>query len=164
MKIISQVGKTRLAGLWRSSKWMLAIIIPIIGAIQLAGLSTGQPVKAQSVTEQKGNDIVQLVHIPVIASHGSAEGQYMTPEDYEKQKNSPSYYEYTYKDTDYAGTVMALTRDGRLFTWGSNIGGNVGMGVDCPTVNNDKTTTIVRRPPATTASHKISPNTSVARR
>ena len=147
MKIISRVGKTRLAGLWRSSKWMLAIIIPIIGAIQLAGLSTGQPVKAQPATEQKGNDIVQLVHIPVIASHGSAEGQYMTPEDYEKQKNSPSYYEYTYKDTDYAGTVMALTRDGRLFTWGSNIGGNVGMGVDCPTVNNDKTTTIIRRPP-----------------
>ena len=147
MKIISRVGKTRLAGLWRSSKWMLAITIPILGAIQLAGLSTGQPVKAQSVTEQKGNDIVQLVHIPVIASHGSAEGQYMTPEDYEKQKNSPSYYEYTYKDTDYAGTVMALTRDGRLFTWGSNIGGNVGMGVDCPTVNNDKTTTIIRRPP-----------------
>lgn len=147
MKIISRVGKTRLAGLWRSSKWMLAIIIPIISAIQLAGLSTGQPVKAQSATEQKGNDMVQLVHIPVIASHGSAEGQYMTPEDYEKQKNSPSYYEYTYKDTDYAGTVMALTRDGRLFTWGSNIGGNVGMGVDCPTVNNDKTTTIIRRPP-----------------
>lgn len=147
MKIISRVGKTRLARLWRSSKWMLAIIIPIIGAIQLAGLSTGQPVKAQPATEQKGNDIVQLVHIPVIASHGSAEGQYMTPEDYEKQKNSPSYYEYTYKDTDYAGTVMALTRDGRLFTWGSNIGGNVGMGVDCPTVNNDKTTTIIRRPP-----------------
>lgn len=147
MKIISRVGKTRLAGLWRSSRWMLAIIIPIIGAIQLAGLSTGQPVKAQSATEQKGNDIVQLVHIPVIASHGSAEGQYMTPEDYEKQKNGPSYYEYTYKDTDYAGTVMALTRDGRLFTWGSNIGGNVGMGVDCPTVNNDKTTTIIRRPP-----------------
>ena len=147
MKIISRVGKTRLARLWRSSKWMLAIIIPIIGAIQLAGLSTGQPVKAQPATEQKGNDIVQLVHIPVIASHGSAEGQYMTPEDYEKQKNSPSYYEYTYKDTDYAGTVMALTRDGRLFTWGSNIGGNVGMGVDCPAVNNDKTTTIIRRPP-----------------
>lgn len=147
MKIISRVGKTRLAGLWRSSGWIPAIIIPIIGAIQLAGLSTGQPVKAQSATEQKGNDIVQLVHIPVIASHGSAEGQYMTPEDYEKQKNSPSYYEYTYKDTDYAGTVMALTRDGRLFTWGSNIGGNVGVGVDCPTVNNDKTTTIIRRPP-----------------
>ena len=147
MKIISRVGKTRLAGLWRSSKWMLAIIIPTISAIQLAGLSTGQPVKAQPATEQKGNDIVQLVHIPVIASHGSAEGQYMTPEDYEKQKNSPSYYEYTYKDTDYASTVMALTRDGRLFTWGSNIGGNVGMGVDCPTVNNDKTTTIIRRPP-----------------
>ena len=147
MKIISRVGKTRLAGLWRSSKWIPAIIIPIISAIQLAGLSIGQPVKAQPATEQKGNDIVQLVHIPVIASHGSAEGQYMTPEDYEKQKNSPSYYEYTYKDTDYAGTVMALTRDGRLFTWGSNIGGNVGMGVDCPTVNNDKTTTIIRRPP-----------------
>ena len=147
MKIISRVGKTRLAGLWRSSGWIPAIIIPIIGAIQLAGLSTGQPVKAQSATEQKGNDIVQLVHIPVIASHGSAEGQYMTPEDYEKQKNGPSYYEYTYKDTDYAGTVMALTRDGRLFTWGSNIGGNVGVGVDCPTVNNDKTTTIIRRPP-----------------
>ena len=86
MKIISRVGKTRLAGLWRSSGWIPAIIIPIIGAIQLAGLSTGQPVKAQSATEQKGNDIVQLVHIPVIASHGSAEGQYMTPEDYEKQK------------------------------------------------------------------------------
>ncbi len=147
MKIISRVGKTRLAGLWRSSKWIPAIIIPIISAIQLAGFSAGQPVKAQPATEQKGNDIVQLVHIPVIASHGSAEGQYMTPEDYEKQKNSPSYYEYTYKDTDYAGTVMALTRDGRLFTWGSNIGGNVGMGVDCPTVNNDKTTTIIRRPP-----------------
>lgn len=146
MKIISRVSKTRLAKLWRSSKWMLAIIIPILGAIQLAGLSTGQPVKAQSVTEQKGNDIVQLVHIPVIASDGSAEGQYMTPEDYEKQKNGSSH-EYTYKDTDYAGTVMALTRDGRLFTWGSNIGGNVGVGVDCPTVNNEKTTTIIRRPP-----------------
>ena len=146
MKIISRVGKTRLAGLWRSSKWMLAIIIPIIGAIQLAGFSTGQPVKAQSATEQKGNDIVQLVHIPVIANYGSAEGQYMTPEDYEKQKNDSSH-EYTYKDTDYAGTVMALTRDGRLFTWGSNIGGNVGVGVDCPTVNNEKTTTIIRRPP-----------------
>ncbi len=53
MKIISRVGKTRLAGLWRSSKWMLAIIIPIIGAIQLAGLSTGQPVKAQPAAEQK---------------------------------------------------------------------------------------------------------------
>ena len=146
MKIISRVGKTRLAKLWRSSKWMLAIIIPIIGAIQLAGLSIGQPVKAQSAAEQKGNDIVQLVHIPVIASDGSAEGQYMTPEDYEKQKNDSSH-EYTYKDTDYAGTVMALTRDGRLFTWGSNIGGNVGVGVDCPTVNNEKTTTIIRRPP-----------------
>lgn len=146
MKIISRVGKTKLAKLWRSSRWTLAIIIPIIGAIQLASLSASQPVRAQSATEQKGNDIVQLVHIPVIANFGATYGLYITPADYEKWQNDPTY-SHTYKDTDYAGTVMALTRDGRLFAWGSNIGGNVGVGVDCPTVKDYEALTIIKRPP-----------------
>lgn len=63
-------------------------------------------------TGSEPDPIVQLVHIPAVingAINGMAEN-------------------LTAKDTDYAGTVMALTQSGRVFAWGNNYAGSVGVG------------------------------------
>ena len=63
-------------------------------------------------TGSQPDPIVQLVHIPAVingAINGMAEN-------------------LTAKDTDYAGTVMALTQSGRVFAWGNNYAGSVGVG------------------------------------
>lgn len=63
-------------------------------------------------TGNEPDPIVQLVHIPAVingAINGMAEN-------------------LTAKDTDYAGTVMALTQSGRVFAWGNNYAGSVGVG------------------------------------
>ena len=63
-------------------------------------------------TGSQPDPIVQLVHIPAVingAINGRAEN-------------------LTAKDTDYAGTVMVLTQSGRVFTWGNNYAGSVGVG------------------------------------
>ena len=63
-------------------------------------------------TGSQPDPIVQLVHIPAVingAINGMAEN-------------------LTAKDTDYAGTVMVLTQSGRVFAWGNNYAGSVGVG------------------------------------
>ena len=63
-------------------------------------------------TGSQPDPIIQLVHIPAVingAINGRAEN-------------------LTAKDTDYAGTVMVLTQSGRVFTWGNNYAGSVGVG------------------------------------
>ena len=63
-------------------------------------------------TGSQPDPIVQLVHIPAVingAINGRAEN-------------------LTAKDTDYAGTVMVLTQSGRVFAWGNNYAGSVGVG------------------------------------
>ena len=63
-------------------------------------------------TGSQPDPIIQLVHIPAVingAINGRAEN-------------------LTAKDTDYAGTVMALTQSGRVFAWGNNYAGSVGVG------------------------------------
>ena len=63
-------------------------------------------------TGSQPDPIIQLVHIPAVIN-GAING------DYEN---------LTAKDTDYAGTVMALTQSGRVFAWGNNYAGSVGVG------------------------------------
>ena len=63
-------------------------------------------------TGSQPDPIIQLVHIPAVingAINGRAEN-------------------LTAKDTDYAGTVMVLTQSGRVFAWGNNYAGSVGVG------------------------------------
>ena len=63
-------------------------------------------------TGSEPDPIIQLVHIPAVingAINGRAEN-------------------LTAKDTDYAGTVMVLTQSGRVFAWGNNYAGSVGVG------------------------------------
>lgn len=63
-------------------------------------------------TGSQPDPIVQLVHIPAVIN-GAING------------NSENL---TAKDTDYAGTVMVLTQSGRVFAWGNNYAGSVGVG------------------------------------
>ncbi len=63
-------------------------------------------------TGSQPDPIVQLIHIPAVIN-GAING------------NSENL---TAKDTDYAGTVMVLTQSGRVFTWGNNYAGSVGVG------------------------------------
>lgn len=63
-------------------------------------------------TGSEPDPIVQLVHIPAVIN-GAING------------NSENL---TAKDTDYAGTVMVLTQSGRVFAWGNNYAGSVGVG------------------------------------
>ena len=63
-------------------------------------------------TGSRPDPIVQLVHIPAVIN-GAING------------NSENL---TAKDTDYAGTVMVLTQSGRVFAWGNNYAGSVGVG------------------------------------
>ena len=63
-------------------------------------------------TGSQPDPIVQLVHIPAVIN-GAING------------NSENL---TAKDTNYAGTVMVLTQSGRVFAWGNNYAGSVGVG------------------------------------
>lgn len=63
-------------------------------------------------TGSQPDPIIQLVHIPAVIN-GAING------------NSENL---TAKDTDYAGTVMVLTQSGRVFAWGNNYAGSVGVG------------------------------------
>lgn len=63
-------------------------------------------------TGSQPDPIVQLVHIPAVIN-GAING---------RSEN------LTAKDTDYAGTVMTLTQSGRVFAWGNNYAGSVGVG------------------------------------
>ena len=76
------------------------------------GVPTAPKAPGVPNTGSQPDPIVQLVHIPAVingAINGRAEN-------------------LTAKDTDYAGTVMALTQSGRVFAWGNNYAGSVGVG------------------------------------
>lgn len=76
------------------------------------GVPTAPKAPGVPNTGSEPDPIVQLVHIPAVingAINGRAEN-------------------LTAKDTDYAGTVMVLTQSGRVFAWGNNYAGSVGVG------------------------------------
>ena len=39
--------------------------------------------------------------------------------------------EQLWRDSDYAATVVALTKSGKVYAWGNNIHSNMGNGVTC---------------------------------
>lgn len=76
------------------------------------GVPTTPKLPGAPNTGSQPDPIIQLVHIPAVingAINGRAEN-------------------LTAKDTDYAGTVMVLTQSGRVFAWGNNYAGSVGVG------------------------------------
>lgn len=76
------------------------------------GVPTAPKAPGVPNTGSRPDPIVQLVHIPAVIN-GAING------------NSENL---TAKDTNYAGTVMVLTQSGRVFAWGNNYAGSVGVG------------------------------------
>ena len=76
------------------------------------GVPTAPKAPGVPNTGSQPDPIVQLVHIPAVIN-GAING------------NSENL---TAKDTNYASTVMVLTQSGRVFAWGNNYAGSVGVG------------------------------------
>lgn len=98
----------RLTKLGRSLAYALGVVILSLAAI----ISSGTPVIA-TPNDSSYDQVIQIMHLGI-------------PEY--------AYKGERMKDSAYAGTVIALTQTGKVYAWGNNMYGKVGIGAECTIV------------------------------
>jgi hypothetical protein len=98
----------RLTKLGRSLAYALGVVILSLAAI----ISSGTPVIA-APNDSSYDQVIQIMHLGI-------------PEY--------AYKGERMKDSAYAGTVIALTQTGKVYAWGNNMYGKVGIGAECTIV------------------------------
>ena len=134
MKVVDRVSKIRPIKSWCGLKQaltattlalfsVLLMASPVIAVCQrdITGKQTGQP-----VSEDHTGNIIQLIHLAHTANTFNTE-----------------YGAYSDKDSNYAGTTIALLRNGKVYSWGNNIYGGVGNNTTCTMTSN----VYLKRPP-----------------
>lgn len=134
MKVVDRVSKIRPIKSWCGLKQaltattlalfsVLLMASPVIAVCQrdITGKQTGQP-----VSEDHTSNVIQLIHLAHTANTFNTE-----------------YGAYSNKDSNYAGTTIALLRNGKVYSWGNNIYGGVGNNTTCTMTSN----VYLKRPP-----------------
>ena len=98
----------RLTKLGRSLAYALGVVILSLAAV----ISSGTPVGA-APNDSSYDQVIQIMHLGI-------------PEY--------AYKGERMKDSAYAGTVIALTQTGKVYAWGNNMYGKVGIGAECTIV------------------------------
>ncbi len=102
---------------------LLAISLPIIS------LFTPVTAVAQPTYTTQADPIAQMIHVSALsASYRETYRPYS-----ELAKNDRT--EQLWRDSDYAGATVALTKSGKVYAWGNNILGHVGNGTTCALSN-----------------------------
>ncbi|RYC75026.1 hypothetical protein [Candidatus Nanoperiomorbus periodonticus] len=127
MEVVDRVSKIRPIKSWCGLKQaltattlalfsVLLMASPVIAVCQrdITGKQTGQP-----VSEDHTGNIIQLIHLAHTTDTFNTE-----------------YGEHSDKDSDYAGTTIALLRNGKVYSWGNNIYGGVGNDTTCTMTSN----------------------------
>jgi len=98
----------RLTKLGRSLAYALGVVILSLAAV----ISSGTSVIA-APNDSSYDQVIQIMHLGI-------------PEY--------AYKGERMKDSAYAGTVIALTQTGKVYAWGNNMYGKVGIGAECTIV------------------------------
>lgn len=83
--------------------------------------NTGAEQASQAPGTTVDDNIIQILHL------GNANSYTIFVNNEEESKNAKRYED----DSLYAGTVLALTQSGRVYAWGNNVMGSVGVGTKC---------------------------------
>ena len=100
-------------------KMLFAISLPIFSLVSPM-TAIAQPVP----TITQSDPVTQLVHISALSI--SWKKSYRPYSELIKPRA-----EQLWRDSDYAATVVALTKSGKVYAWGNNIHSNMGNGVAC---------------------------------
>ena len=100
-------------------KMLFAVSLPIFSLVSpMTAIAQPAPTITQS------DPVTQLVHISALSI--SWKKSYRPYSELIKPRA-----EQLWRDSDYAATVVALTKSGKVYAWGNNIHSNMGNGVAC---------------------------------
>ena len=100
-------------------KMLFAISLPVLSLVApMTAIAQPPPTITQS------DPVTQLVHISALSI--SWKKSYRPYSELIKPRA-----EQLWRDSDYAATVVALTKSGKVYAWGNNIHSNMGNGVAC---------------------------------
>ena len=101
-------------------KMLFAVSLPIFSLVSpMTAIAQPAPTIIQS------DPVVQLVHVPALSA--SFRKTYRPYSELAKTDRT----EQLWRDSDYAGATVALTKSGKVYAWGNNIIGHVGNGTTC---------------------------------
>ena len=101
-------------------KMLFAVSLPIFSLVSpMTAIAQPAPTIIQS------DPVVQLVHVPALSA--SFRKTYRPYSELAKTDRT----EQLWRDSDYAGATVALTKSGKVYAWGNNIRGHVGNGTTC---------------------------------
>ena len=104
-------------------KMLFAISLPVLSLVApMTAIAQPAPTITQS------DPVTQLVHISALSI--SWKKSYRPYSELIKPRA-----EQLWRDSDYAATVVALTKSGKVYAWGNNIHSNMGNGVTCTLSN-----------------------------
>ncbi len=106
-------------------------LFKMLFAVSLPALSLVSPMTAiaqPAPTITQSDPVTQLVHISALSI--SWKKSYRPYSELIKPR-----MEQLWRDSDYAATVVALTKSGKVYAWGNNIHSNMGNGVTCTLSN-----------------------------
>ena len=107
-------------------------LFKVLFAVSLPVLSLVAPMTAiaqPASTIIQSDPVVQLVHVPALSA--SFRETYRPYSELAKNDRT----EQLWRDSDYAGATVALTKSGKVYAWGNNILGHVGNGTTCALSN-----------------------------
>lgn len=99
---------------------LLAICLPIFNLV-----SPMTVIAQPTSTITQSDPVAQLVHVPALSA--SFRKTYRPYSELAKTDRT----EQLWRDSDYAGATVALTKSGKVYAWGNNIIGHVGNSTTC---------------------------------